>query len=156
MTQQHSFTVSSALAISAHRFWTDSTLADVNAELAPWVRMTAPKAWRRKPLRLWPCGKPLFRSWILLFGLVPVDIHQFYMKAMHLQGGFDEQSTSLTNRYWHHTRVVAPRDDGCQVTDEVRFASRLPLLGELLLPIYHGIFRSRHRVLRRKYGERID
>lgn len=149
---EYSFEVSSTLAIPASRFWEHATVADVNAELAPWVRMTVPSRWRAVPLREWPAGQTLFRSWILLFGVLPVDLHSFFLESIDPARGFEERSSSLTNKRWEHSREVRQQGTGCVVSDRVRFESRLPLLGLVLLPVYRAIFRSRHRFLGRKYG----
>jgi len=145
----HTFELSSELAISPDTFWEHATLADVNAELAPWVRMTAPRPWKTAPLRTWPAGRQLFRSWILLFGVVPVDVHTFCLVRIEPSSGFDERSTSLVNRIWAHSRSVQPSAQGCIVTDRVTTEARLPVLGALLAPVYRAIFSSRHRYLRR-------
>lgn len=151
--QVHRFEVSSTLPLPATRFWDYATLADVNRELAPWVQMTAPVSWKDVPFREWPAGKPLFRSWILLFGFLPIDLHSFFLHAVHPESGFEERSTSLMNKRWWHTRLVEPNPGGCLVSDVVQFESRLPFMGTLLVPIYRAIFRSRHRTLRRKYRQ---
>lgn len=147
----YSFEVSSVLQVPPSAFWTDATFAAVNAELAPWVRMTAPTAWRARPLHEWPAGRRLFRSWILLFGFLPVDLHDFFLERITPDVGFEERSSSAMNRHWDHDRKVVAHADGCRVTDRVRYESRLPLVGALLLPVYRAIFASRHRYLRRHY-----
>ena len=153
--REYAFEESSALAIPASQFWADATLADVNAELAPWVRMTAPAAWELVPLRQWPTGQCLFRSWVLLLGFLPVDLHAFYLQSIDPGRGFEERSSSVTNKRWEHSRAIASHNAGCLVVDSVRFESRLPLVGAMLLPVYRAIFRSRHRYLRRKHGQPV-
>lgn len=147
----YSFEVSSILPVPPSAFWASATFAAVNAELAPWVRMTAPAAWRARPLHDWPAGEHLFRSWILLFGFLPVDLHDFFLENITPDVGFAERSTSAMNRIWDHDREVLAHADGCRVTDRVRYESRLPLAGALLLPVYRAIFSGRHRYLRRRY-----
>lgn len=149
----YGFELSSTLAIPPSRFWNNATLADVNSELAPWVRMTAPQPWRTRPLREWPAGQTLFSSWILLFGILPIDRHTFFFQAIDPERGFDERSSSLTNLTWQHSRHVLAHKDGCIVTDRLNFECRIPLLGAMLLPIYKFIFQGRHRVLRRRYAD---
>jgi len=150
------FEESSTLAIASSQFWAHARFADVNAELAPWVRMTAPGAWKSRPLAEWPAGRQLFRSWVLLFGFLPVDLHFFCLERIDPESGFDERSSSVTNRFWRHSRSVVACEGGCIVSDRVEYASRLPLLGVILLPVYRAIFGSRHRFLRRKYGREAD
>jgi hypothetical protein len=150
--RKHSFEVSSTLSVPAADFWAAATLGTVNSELAPWVRMTAPPEWMSCPLHQWRTGARLFKSWILLLGFLPVDLHFFFLETVMPGSGFEERSSSVMNRLWHHTRRVVPHPGGCRVSDRVEFESRLPLVGTLLLPVYRAIFASRHRYLRRTYG----
>jgi hypothetical protein len=152
----YKFEKSSALAIAPSQFWAHARFADVNAELRPWVHMTAPGAWKSRPLIEWPAGRQLFSSWVLLFGFLPVDLHFLCLERIDPERGFDERSSSFSNRFWQHSRSVVPCEGGCIVSDRVEYASRLPLLGAILLPVYRAIFDSRHRFLRRKYGRAAD
>jgi hypothetical protein len=146
-----SFSLAVELPIDAQAFLEAFTLERVNAELGPFVRMTTPAGWARRPIIEWPAGRQLFSSWILLFGLLPIDRHRFSLQAILPGEGFLEDSSSLTNRHWRHERRVTPIDGGCRVTDRVEFECRLPLLGALLRPVYHGVFRWRHRRLASAY-----
>ncbi len=126
----------------------------VNAELYPLVRMTAPEAWSTRSILDWPVGQRLFRSWILFLGLLPVDRHDFRLKAIRPGQGFSEHSTSLVNALWRHERTVVARASGCQVTDVVSYQSRLPLVGLAFEPVYRLVFWWRHRKLRTKFHGR--
>ena len=140
---------SNEFRFDAGAFMAGFTLADVNRELGPWVRMTVPDAWEGRAISEWPVGEELFVSWILLLGVLPIDRHVFGMTELRPGRGFDEQSRSLVNRYWKHTRDVVPINGGCRITDEIEFECRLPLLGYLLRPVYAGVFWWRHRRLSR-------
>lgn len=127
-------------------------LAGVNEELRPLVRMTCPAGSEKRPIFEWPAGQTLFASWILLFGVLPIDRHSFFLERIEPGRGFHESSSSLTNRSWKHRRIVETTPEGCRVTDTVSFECRLPLLGALLKPVYRMVFRHRHRVLKRRYA----
>ena len=150
--RRYSFEVSSELSARPDEFWARATLSGVNKELSPWVRMTAPPEWRSIPLLQWTLRKRLFNSWLLLFGIIPVDLHYFYMHNVTPNVGFEERSSSAMNKHWDHTRRIEPTPRGCVLTDRVEYESRLPFIGVLFLPIYKAIFVSRHRYLRRVYG----
>ena len=150
---QVSFTRSCDLPIDAGVFLSRFTIDQVNAELRPLVRMTAPAEWIDRPIIEWPEKQQLFTSWILLFGALPIDRHAFCLRSVVPGKGFYEDSSSTMNRYWRHQRWVTPVEGGCRVTDRVEYASRLPLWGLLLKPIYELVFRQRHRNLGRAYGE---
>lgn len=151
-----SFTFSSDLPIPSERFLTTLTMAGVNAELSPLVRMTAPDSFSVRRILDWPEQKRLFQSWILLFGFLPIDRHDFFLEGINPNKGFSERSTSLINEYWCHKRNVVPTNSGCRVTDTVSFRSRIPLIDVLSKPIYHVVFWCRHRNLRRRYGGRAS
>lgn len=147
-----SFTIRSELHIAPEVFWERMTLSAVNAELLPLVRMTAPPEWRERPLEQWATGRVLFQSVILLFGIVPVDVHSFRLERIDPGRGFLERSQSWVNEEWRHERTTASTRAGCVITDTVTVQGRVPLLAALLLPVYRLIFRHRHRRLRALHG----
>jgi hypothetical protein len=100
-----------------------------------------------------PLGRRLCRSWILLFGLLPVDYDDLTLLRWRPGVEFLEVSPMLSQREWQHHRLLTPLDaGGTRLTDAVRFSPRLPVLG----PLYHAVFRRafalRHRHLRRRFG----
>lgn len=145
------FKITSRLAIPADVLLESLNLNSVNAELAPWVRMTAPPDYRDKPISSWPVKTSLFSSWVFLFGFLPIDRHHFYMESVGPEG-FNEASSSWMNRSWKHRRTITSVGDQTEVTDELEYLSKLPFLTPLLGIIYRAIFQSRHRYLRRRYG----
>lgn len=146
------FSRASDLGVAVDVMLATLTLNGVNAELSPLVRMTAPAAFAQRPLQEWPERQHLFNSWILLFGLLPVDRHAFYLHAVMPGKGFVETSSSTLNALWQHERTIIPLAAGCRVTDIVEYRCRLPLLGYLLKPLYKLVFWRRHRYLRSRYG----
>ncbi len=127
----------------------------VNYELGPWIRMSAPDAWRRLKLEDWSGIHSLFESWILLFGVVPIDRHAFGTLDLGPERKFVETSTSWINRHWRHERVVAPAAGGCEIVDSIDFAPRLRALSAVLEPVYRLVFRHRHARLRARYGSPV-
>jgi hypothetical protein len=146
------FSRASDLAVDVDVILATLTLGGVNAELWPLVRMTAPAAFTQRPLQEWPEGQHLFNSWILLFGILPVDRHAFFLQSVVPGKGFVETSSSTLNALWQHERTIVPITAGCRVTDIVEYRCRLPLLGFLLKPLYQLVFWCRHRYLRSRYG----
>ena len=75
--------------------------------------MTAPAEWRTLPLRRWPERERLFSSWLLLFGLVPIDRHTIHEFRFDEWTGFVEVSSSWMSgcsedTLEHSLRVAAP------------------------------------------------
>ena len=154
MGRKIEFSVSSRLATPAAEVWARAvTWQAVNDELWPF-RMTAPAEWRSREIDTVPCGQPLFDSWVLLFGVLPADLHHFQLESLGPGFRFQEDSSSLINRQWRHQRIVEPDGEGCVLTDRLEIVPRLALLGFLLAPVYRLVFANRHRKLRRWHGAR--
>ncbi|MBN2499276.1 MAG: hypothetical protein JXB38_00835 [Anaerolineales bacterium] len=146
------FTIASKLSCSPDELAADVfTMQGVNFELAPFVRMTAPKEWAARPIAEWPTGEVLFTSVLLLSGFIPIDRHRFMLKATSASR-FEEHSSSLLMKHWGHTREIRPAESHVDVIDALSFQTRIPLLGSLLLPVYKFVFSYRHRRLRKRYG----
>lgn len=114
--------------------------------------MTTPAAWQGVKLKDWRSDGPLFASWILLLGVVPLDRHAFGSLDLGQPMRFVEMSSSWVNRVWRHERAVTAIPGGCEVVDIVSFTPRLPLVASLLRPIYALVFRNRHARLRARDG----
>src|SRR6266404_9196651 len=134
------FEVSSVVAAPAERVWRRiSTMAGVNAELGPLFRMThPPDVDALTPADVVP-GVRLFRSWVLLFGILPVDYDDLTLVEVRPGVGFQESSPMLSQRRWDHERVLEAVPGGCRATDRIasqpRVASPAPLYRVLLPPI---------------------
>ena len=100
------FQVSSTLEVTPMEVAGLLTMKGVNKELSPLIRMTAPSEWSDRAIFEWPTGRTLFSSWILLFGVIPIDRHSFFFQSIDRQRGFVEESSSLTNRLWCHSREI--------------------------------------------------
>lgn len=148
-----SFTVRSELPIAPEAFWRGMSMQVVNAELHPLVSMTAPAAWKAAPLEQWTTGTVLFRSVILLFGFLPVDVHSLRLDSIVPARGFLERSHSWCNALWQHERSTARTEAGCVVTDTITVQGRVPLAAALLMPVYRMVFRHRHRRMKALYGQ---
>lgn len=130
------------------------TMQGVNSELSPWLSMTAPPQARVLRIEDAPIGKPLFASWVLLGGVLPIDRHSFTIVEVNRGSGFVEQSTSWSERTWEHRRHVEPLGErACRLTDQLTFTPRIALSRPLLERVVTGVFRHRHRVLRARFGD---
>lgn len=148
--------ISSYLEIDRETF-ADAALnmRGVNYELNPLVHMTAPEPWKGRPLSQWPVNEELFSSIIFLFYVLPVDRHFFRLKEVapfYMQ----EESRSLMNPVWRHTRKIEESGKGLLISDVVEFESRFAPLEVLALPLYRWVFSHRHRRLVSRYGGRTE
>src|SRR5262245_24327424 len=124
----------SLLAATPDAVWAHvSTFDGINDELRPLMRMTAPARIRSlEPSEGGP-GGPIFRSWILLFGVIPIDYDDLALIALEPGRGFHERSTMLSMRVWEHERWLEPAGDGrCRLRDRLSFEPRVPFAGPLL------------------------
>jgi len=146
---RYRFTIDLDLSLPADFVWERvSTMEGVNAELMPWLRMTVPPAVRERSLMEGPVGEPMFSSWLLLGGFVPIDRHTFCLEAIE-EGCFQEQSSSWLHAVWRHERRVLGAEAGCRVVDTLGFRPRLPFVGRIVLWIVRRVFEHRHRRLAR-------
>jgi len=147
---------SSRLDAPAREVWEQVTSADgINYEMSPLFRMTVPRGLDSLDIERLGPGR-LGRSWILLFGILPVDYDDLGLERVEPGRGFLERSTMLSQRLWEHERTIEPdhAGTGCTVTDRVAWEPRPPLPGLLLRPLFAGFFRHRHRQLRRHFAGR--
>ena len=146
--------VSSHLAASADDVWSRiSSLRGVNDELRPLLRMTIPRGVEQLDSDQVIVGERIGRSWLLLFGLIPIDFDDLTLVALEPGRGFEERSRMLSMRVWEHERrLQPPRRGGCVVTDRLRFEPRLPATRRLLYRVVRTTFEHRHRRLRARFG----
>jgi ligand-binding SRPBCC domain-containing protein len=150
----YSFTMASHLLASSERVWAHaSAFPDINRELRPLLRMSYPPHLARITPETFPLGKVAFRSWILLFGLIPVEYDDITLVELAPGKHFAEASRLLSMREWRHRRVVTPEGSGCVIQDEVAFTPRWRLCGPVQLRLSRLLFQLRHRALRRLFGD---
>jgi hypothetical protein len=156
LNRTRSLTFSSELDAPIDSVWeVVGTMQGVNAELGPWLRMTAPADTANLRIEEAPIGRPMFSSWVLLGGVLPIDRHHFKLDTVTRGRGFVEDSTSWSQRRWEHRRDLEPRgDSACTVIDCLTFTPRVSASGAVLERIIRLVFRHRHRRLRDRFGGR--
>ncbi len=150
--QTFSFSVSSELNAPKEQVWRDILdMKKINDELFPYARMTYPKDKNlTQPLEI---KQVLFGSWILLFGVIPVDQHFLRFEEVNEGEGFHEYSYSIMHHFWRHKRNLEAKGRKTILTDEVEFAPQATMLGPLMKEAYKLVFRNRHRRLRKRYNQ---
>jgi len=129
-----------------------SRLDGVNQELWPVMKMTWPREADGRSLFEAPLNQPLFRSWLLLFGVLPVDFDDIALASVDPSSGFVESSTMMSMRTWRHERRVTKLPDGgARVSDTLTFTPRIPGTGAVLAAIVSALFHHRHRRLARLF-----
>lgn len=147
------FELESPITAAPEVVWRDvATMSGVNAELRPFVRLTVPDGCEELSASNSRVMKG-FVSWILLFGVVPIDRHDFGFDEIS-SSSFTERSRSVLNRSWQHDRSIRLGDDAASsvVRDSLIVEARLRAVEPLLRPILRALFGHRHRRLRKRYG----
>ena len=143
----------SRLAAAPDALWQHATsMAGVNFELMPLVRMTYPRDRDRLPEHDALPDGVLFHSWLLAFGLLPFDRHALCLRSLGPGMRFDEDSTSWLQRRWGHHRRIEPVPGGAVVIDELQIEPRIGFAAPIVRAIVTRLFRHRHRRLQRRFG----
>lgn len=140
----------SSLPVPAGRLWQwIISVEGIRAELWPLMRMTVPRGIRSlADLPVTP-GVPLFRSRILLFGILPIDFSDLTLQRIDAGSGFVEQSAMGSMALWRHERRILPGIGGPGTTllvDELVFRPRFA--ARVVAWLVRRLFQHRHAVLR--------
>lgn len=127
-----------------------TSVKGISAELWPILRMSTPRGIKGLAEFRFEPGKPLFRSQIYLFGLLPVDYSYLTLLELKEGVGFVEQSPMGSMRLWRHERQIQRAGQGCTITDVLTFEPRFG--GALSKWVVECLFAHRHAVLRRNLG----
>jgi hypothetical protein len=150
---RHELTQTSQLAASPDAVWSRViTPEGIRDEMRPFLRMTIPRGFESLDPESVTLGEPIGRSWILLFGVLPIDFDEICLVELEVGRRFLERSRMLSQRAWEHERTIEPTPGGCTVTDRIAWEPRGPLRARWLAPLFGWFFRHRHRRLRRHFG----
>jgi hypothetical protein len=133
----------------------------INDELRPLLRMTVPRRLRGMRIGDLPEGRPLGRSWFLLFGVLPVDVDEITLERIDPPRMFREHSRMVSFEDWVHQRQVIPVGDRVSlVWDEVSWVGRgwtgrSPTMRAIQRRALHLLFAHRHRRLVGHYARRV-
>ncbi len=152
---QYTLKFTTHIAASPSTVWDWMTSFDgISKEMAPYLQMSAPRGVGNLQSVGFQPGKPMFRSWIRLFGLIPFDYSDLTLLSLEEGVGFVEHSPMGSMRSWRHVRHLTPRGSGCVLTDELTFEPRIA--GWLSYRIVRAFFNHRHRMLERHLGKFIE
>ncbi len=150
----YTFEIKSDVAASSQEVWRQATdMRAVNRELWPLLRMTYPAPLRDLNVAATPLWHRLFRSWVLLFGVLPIDCYDVTIVAFEPERRFVERSATINYRLWQHERVLEPLPSGVRIKDRVVIRPRVGCLGPLLHGFVRSLFRLRRKNLIRRFGE---
>jgi len=131
-----------------------TSVAGLSAEMRPYFRMTTPPGVERLTDLKIELGKPLFRSQVYLFGVLPAGCWDLTLVALDDGRGFVEQSPSFSMRTWRHERRIhdVPGDlNAVRLEDHLTFEPRVA--SALTAAFVRRAFAHRHRVLRERLSQ---
>ena len=144
----------STLRAPAARVWEWITSIDgISREMWPIFRMTVPRGLRTLgDVKVEP-GVRMFRSYVFLFGFLPIDYSDMTLLELEPGRGFLEQSPMGSMKSWRHERRIlpAPSDPNAVVlVDQLTFEPRM--LKRFVGWFIRRVFTHRHAVLRANLG----
>ena len=153
MARVYSFTIASPLAAPRPIDWAHAgSMAGVNRELGPLLRMTYPPTYATLTTSQIRLGRRLFRSWLLLGGVVPNEYDDLTLVAFHEGASFTERSSMVAIAMWQHERRITDTAYGSLVTDILQFQPRLAWTGSVVHVLVRIVFRHRHQRLQQLFG----
>lgn len=149
---QVELTFRSELKASSEVVWRWITsVHGISTELWPMMKMTAPSGVGSITDVDIQVGRPMYTSWILLFGFLPVDRSRVTLLEITDGEGFLEESPMLGMKLWRHERRIESLPGGCVLTDRLTFEPRFGT--PIVRWFVKKLFEHRHVVLRRELGE---
>ena len=136
-------------APSTHVWEWITSVEGISAEMWPFFRMTFPKGIHSlHDLQITP-GDRMFRSYVFLFGVLPIDYSDMTLLELDTGKGFIEQSPMGSMKLWRHERRIVPCSSDPSVVllvDQLTFQPRMAqrLVGWFIQHVFH----HRHKVLR--------
>ncbi len=143
----------SRLTASADAVWEWLTsVRGITTELRPILSMTAPSRIRSLSSVEFRPGARLFRSYVFLFCVLPIDYSDLTLLELRHGVGFVEESPMGSMRLWRHERwIETERDsDALLLTDKLTFEPRLAR--PLVTWFIKKVFEHRHAILRSHLG----
>jgi ligand-binding SRPBCC domain-containing protein len=134
----------SELKESPDNMWKWITSAEgINHELFPMLHMSSLSDFSTKKLNTIQLGVPITKSWLLLFGLLPIGISELTLVELHIGERFIEQSKMSFMKYWRHERMIAPHGTGTIIRDVLTFEPIM--LNKSCTFFIKRLFRNRHK-----------
>lgn len=130
-----------------------TSIKGIRAEMWPFFLMTAPKGVQSlSNVRVTP-GVRMFRSYVFLFGVLPIDYSDMTLLELKDGQGFVEQSPMGSMRLWRHERRIVPcpsDSNAILLVDQLTFQPRMAkrLVGWFI----RRVFIHRHNVLKANFG----
>jgi ligand-binding SRPBCC domain-containing protein len=144
----------SKLHAPAERVWEwIISVKGIRAEMWPFFLMTAPKGVQSlDDVQIAP-GKRMFRSYVFLFGFLPIDYSDMTLLELKSGQGFIEQSPMGSMKLWRHERKIVPCSSDASAILLVDRLTFQPRMAKRLVDWFiRRVFIHRHEVLKANLG----
>ena len=154
MSEPISLRFESKLHSPVERVWEWITsVKGISAEMWPFFRMTTPKGVSSlNDVQIKP-GVRMFRSYVFLFGVLPIDYSDMTLLDLNVGEGFTEQSPMGSMKLWRHERRIVPcpsDPNAVLLVDQLTFQ---PCMARRLVGWFiRRVFSHRHEVLKANLG----
>jgi ligand-binding SRPBCC domain-containing protein len=140
----------SELKESPDNMWKWITSSEgLNHELFPILHMSSLSNFSTKNLDTIELGVPITRSWLLLFGLLPIGFSELTLVELNVGERFIEQSKMSFMKSWRHERIIIPHGAGTIIRDVLTYE---PIISNQLCTFFIKLlFRNRHKKLRNRF-----
>ncbi len=153
----YSFILESKLTSSREKIWDWITSTKgISAELWPYLKMTIPRGITNITNLKINLGQRLFRSYVFLFGFLPIDYDDMTLIELENKVGFIEESPMGSMRMWRHERhIVECLEDSSVLilVDHITFEPRH--FSRFIASFIFRVFQHRHRVLQKHLGFKL-
>ena len=140
----------SELKESPDNMWKWITSAEgINHELFPMLHMSSLSNFSTKNLDTIQLGVPITKSWLLLFGLLPIGFSELTLVELDIGVRFIEQSKMSFMRSWRHERIIIPHGAGTIIRDVLTYEPIM--LNKSSTFFIKLLFHNRHRKLRNRF-----
>ena len=124
----------------------------INTELSPILKMTSLDRFNIKHKDQLKLGQPMTISWIMLFGIIPIDRSKITLMAIEEGKYFIEQSPMIGMKLWRHKRSITEfATKGSVLIDELDFEPRF--FKSVIIWFIKKLFENRHQQLKRIFGD---
>jgi len=148
---QKSLSFETEVSVTPEAAWAWITSFEgISKEMSPFLHMSVPKGVKDISSVTLEPGVPMFRSWITLFGVLPIDYSDLTLLMLNPGVGFVEQSPMGSMKLWRHERQIVALDAGCKITDTLTFEPRFA--SWFVSRFVQAFFTHRHKMLAKHLG----
>ena len=129
-----------------------TSLTGISNEFPSFIKLVVPKGIRSLEDVDFEPGKPMFRGYGKLFGIIPLPLAYSDLCLMELEkeNGFIERSEMPLMNLWQHERRILEKDGATVIRDVLTFEPKFAT--KISVRMVDSLFKKRHRNLKAYLG----